>query len=521
MSYLIYLRKSRADLEAEAHGEGETLARHKEALTALARRQHLTIGAIYSEVCSGETIASRPQMQRLLSEVEQGVWEGVLVMEVERLARGDTIDQGIVAQAFKFSDTKIVTPTKTYDPNNEFDEEYFEFGLFMSRREYKTINRRLQRGRLASVQEGKYVASRPPYGYRKVKLEHEKGYTLEPVPEEAAVVQMIFDLCVNGEDGERFGGAKICRRLNQLHIPPNKGEIWVPSSVYDILRNPIYNGKIRWNWRPVNKSTQNGKITASRPRNTADNYTLVEGRHEAIVSDALFQRAQELVNHEPMPRVRGDKAIKNPLAGLVVCEKCGRKMIRRREKTGSDYLLCAVPSCSNVASRLDLVEKRIIESLKKWVSDYSLKSEAILQGQNHSRQTIEAAIQNLEKEAAEVEKQMNRLYDLLERGVYDDDTFIRRSAVLKEKSERLQTQKLELERQIQEIERGKEVNDTVIPRMKYVIEIYNNLWSVQEKNELLKEVLEKVTYRKEKSASYRGVDPEDFEITIYPRMPKQ
>ena len=77
MSYLIYLRKSRADLEAEAHGEGETLARHKEALTALARRQHLTIGAIYSEVCSGETIASRPQMQRLLSEVEQGVWEGV------------------------------------------------------------------------------------------------------------------------------------------------------------------------------------------------------------------------------------------------------------------------------------------------------------------------------------------------------------------------------------------------------------------------------------------------------------
>ena len=271
----------------------------------------------------------------------------------------------------------------------------------------------------------------------------------------------------------------------------------------------------------MNKSTQNGKITASRPRNTADNYTLVEGRHEAIVSDALFQRAQELVNHEPMPRVRGDKAIKNPLAGLVVCEKCGRKMIRRREKTGSDYLLCAVPSCSNVASRLDLVEKRIIESLKKWVSDYSLKSEAILQGQNHSRQTIEAAIQNLEKEAAEVEKQMNRLYDLLERGVYDDDTFIRRSAVLKEKSERLQTQKLELERQIQEIERGKEVNDTVIPRMKYVIEIYNNLWSVQEKNELLKEVLEKVTYRKEKSASYRGVDPEDFEITIYPRMPKQ
>ena len=93
-------------------------------------------------------------------------------MEVERLARGDTIDQGIVAQTFKLSCTKIITPMKTYDPNNEYDEEYFEFGLFMSRREYKTINRRLQRGRVASVKEGKYVGNKSPYGYTRMKLEH-------------------------------------------------------------------------------------------------------------------------------------------------------------------------------------------------------------------------------------------------------------------------------------------------------------------------------------------------------------
>ena len=149
--YLIYLRKSRSDLEAEAHGEGETLSRHEHTLLELAKRQHLNVTDIYREVVSGDTIAARPMMQRVLSEVEQGVWSGVLVMEVERLARGDTIDQGIIAQTFKFSGTKIITPIKTYDPDNEFDEEYFEFGLFMSRREYKIINRRLQRGRLASA----------------------------------------------------------------------------------------------------------------------------------------------------------------------------------------------------------------------------------------------------------------------------------------------------------------------------------------------------------------------------------
>ena len=155
MAYLIYLRKSRMDMEAEARGEGETLARHRTTLLALARRMGLEIGGIYEEIVSGETIAARPQMQRLLSEVEAGQWEGVLVMEVERLARGDSIDQGIVAQAFKYSGTKIITPAKTYDPANEFDEEYFEFGLFMSRREYKTIKRRMVAGRIASVKEGK------------------------------------------------------------------------------------------------------------------------------------------------------------------------------------------------------------------------------------------------------------------------------------------------------------------------------------------------------------------------------
>lgn len=217
--YLIYLRKSRSDLEAEAHGEGETLSRHEHTLLELAKRQHLNVTDIYREVVSGDTIAARPMMQRVLSEVEQGVWSGVLVMEVERLARGDTIDQGIIAQTFKFSGTKIITPIKTYDPDNEFDEEYFEFGLFMSRREYKIINRRLQRGRLASAKEGKWPSGLAPFGYRRVKLKNEKGCSLEPIEEQAAIVRMIFDLYTVGlqdEDGSArpLSLGSIATRLN-------------------------------------------------------------------------------------------------------------------------------------------------------------------------------------------------------------------------------------------------------------------------------------------------------------------
>ena len=131
--YAMYLRKSRADLELEAMGEGETLARHQHMLENLAAKHeiHPDQIPIYKEVVSGDSIDEKPEMQRLLADVYANTYDGVLVVEVERLARGNTKDQGEVADAFQASSTNIITPAKVYDPNNEFDQEYFEFGLFM------------------------------------------------------------------------------------------------------------------------------------------------------------------------------------------------------------------------------------------------------------------------------------------------------------------------------------------------------------------------------------------------------
>lgn len=78
MPYCIYLRKSRADAEAELRGEGETLARHEKALTDFEKYAKLEVTAIYREIVSGETIAARPEMQRLLTEVSNGMWDGVI-----------------------------------------------------------------------------------------------------------------------------------------------------------------------------------------------------------------------------------------------------------------------------------------------------------------------------------------------------------------------------------------------------------------------------------------------------------
>ena len=240
MTGAIYLRKSRADIELEKNGEMETLKRHEKILLSVAKSLNLNISKIYKEIVSGETIAARPEIQKLLAEVEEGKWDFVLVMEVERLARGDTIDQGVVSRAFKVHNTKIVTPVKTYDPSNEFDEEYFEFGLFMSRREYKTINRRIQRGRIQSATEGRFLGSVGPYGYDKVKIPTDKCYTLKP-NHEADAVRLIYNLYISGN-----GCTSIARVLDAKGIKPRIGDKWSKATIKDIIKNPTYIGKISW-----------------------------------------------------------------------------------------------------------------------------------------------------------------------------------------------------------------------------------------------------------------------------------
>lgn len=525
--YCMYLRKSRADLEAEAHGEGETLARHERALMDLAKKYKFNITKIYKEVVSGETITARPVMQQLLSDVEKGMWTGVLVMEVERLARGDTIDQGLVAQTFKYSSTKIVTPMKIYDPSNEFDEEYFEFGLFMSRREYKTINRRLQAGRVASVKEGKWVANTSPYGYKRKKLEHEKGYTLEVIPDEAAVVKMIFELYTIGEEQEdgtlkRLGSTLISNKLNTLKIRAAKGGIWKPQRILELLRNPAYVGKVKWNSRPNVKKMQDGMITMERPRANVEDWILIDGLHEAIITEELFNKTQEyLQDNKPHP-APNMMPIKNPLSGIVVCGFCGANMTRRPYPDKSpDVLLCPTSGCKNISSFLSIVENKLLESLLMWLNDYKLKLD-IDNKQDVSNTEIEITKRNiklLEDEVKNLNKQLNNIHDLLEQGVYTVEVFMDRSKLLNEK---LTESRKSLNMLNKSIEKENAIKKNIIefiPKMEHILEVYSNLDDPEVKNELLKEVVSKAVYTKTKKV-YKTKKYDNFNLIIYPKVPK-
>ena len=402
-NYCMYLRKSRKDIEAEKHGEGETLKRHFEMLMSLANRLKIIIreDAIYKEIVSGDTIASRPVMQQLLADIETGKWDGVLVVEVERLARGDTIDQGIVAQTFKYSNTKIITPMKIYNPNDEGDEEYFEFGLFMARREYKKIRQRMQNGRVASVQEGKFVGNVAPYGFSRKKIKGDKGFILVENPEEADTLKLIFELYAN----LNYSYNRIADHLNSLGIKPRHAKNWTVATIRDILHNETYRGILHWGARKNVKVIKKGIVTMTRPRNKGD-YTVSQGLHTPLISQELWEKVLER-HRVTAPKCPHKTALQNPLAGIVICGKCGEKMQRRPYKDRQPSLICTNRKCDNISSDLEIIERKIIEALKEWLGDVAINFEKVEEENELQVKALERALAKMKIELEKAELKLN------------------------------------------------------------------------------------------------------------------
>lgn len=520
----MYLRKSRADMDAEMRGEGETLARHKKILLDLAKRMKISVSEIYEEIVSGDTIAARPQMQKLLSDVEQGKWTGVLVVEVERLARGDTMDQGLVSQTFQLSNTKIITLAKTYDPTNEFDEEYFEFGLFMSRREYKTINRRLQRGKIAAFQEGKYIAGTAPLGYDKVKCKDGSGNTLQ-INDQADIVRLIYDLYTKGELQEngtyrRLGMYRIAKKLDKLGIKPQVSDSWSSSTIKDILTNPTYTGKIRWQWRPYKKNMRNGKVVITRPKDKE--CPVVDGLHEPIIDQETFDEAQRILESRSNYPIVSNKTIKNPLTGLVFCGKCGKLMTRVYSNTKAGYysLMCPSRGCDNVSAPIYLIENKIIEGLAEQLEDY--KADIIPGATNPEDGTDhEKIIEQIKSELVDRRKQLEKTYDLLEKEIYDTETFLKRNDILEKNISDLEQALASEQERMEQEQYLQKANSNFVPRIQEIVKTYMDIEDPMTKNAMLKQVIDHIDYIKEKPAQKGKRDAADVVITVYPKLPKK
>ena len=493
---VVYLRKSRADGEESVE---EVLAKHERIAQDYALRTWnaaLPEKQVFREVQSGETIASRPVMQHLIAMVQNKDVEAVLVVDLQRLSRGDLLDVGTLSQLFQFTGCKILTPTKTYDLKDEYDKRFFEMELMHGNDYLEYTKKIMGRGRERSVLDGNYIGSRRPYGYERVFVD--KKPTLAVIPEEAEVVRLIFNLYGGPE---RLGPHLISDRLNEMGLPSQRMDHWTPQAVRNVVGNPVYIGMLHWNRRKEVKEFRDGKVVTTQP--VAEDYILTKGRHEPIITQEMWDRAVEASKTRAHPSARIDRStIVNPLSGLLTCSVCGRAMSYKQcydhktKKPIPPIYLCTTRGCTTRGATYADTLRTLRDSLQKTLREMDVEKkeeEPRFDPQEQSRKIYRDTL-------AELTKQQEKLYDFLERGIYDEDTFLKRNASLRARIESAETSLRELE----EKEKTAEDKERFRTTLQQCIEALSDPSpSAESLNIMLKQIVRRIDYVRPKTTRFR------------------
>lgn len=398
---IMYLRKSRADDPSLT--VAEVLSRHESRLDEWSER-NLT-GLIppenrYKEVVSGESISERSEFQKVLKLVETPSIKAVLVVDTARLGRPDTAEIGLISKIFRYTNIYVITPERAFNVADDFERDMFENELKRGNYYLESSKKQLSRGRDISASSGNYICSKAPYGYDKITITENKRKcpTLAINEEQANIVRMIFNSYVN----ENVGTQTIANRLNDMGVKPPQAERWSADTIRNILGNPVYTGTIRWKEQKATIVLDNGEFRKTRKKTPEGEMIWADGKHEAIISEELFNEAQ--AKRGRSHRTCANKELRNPLASLLYCE-CGRAMSYRHSTRGNlqyrePRLVCnGQKHCGNGSCSVPELMDFVTELLKEKIDEYEIESQ---KGNADSHTFHEKQVKSLEKKLADL-----------------------------------------------------------------------------------------------------------------------
>lgn len=386
----IYLRKSRD----ESDGKEDVLAKHRRICAEICERNGWDY-VMYEEIGSSDTLDARPQMTRLLEDVEDGRYDGVVVVEYERLSRGDELDAARIKHIFRAANVKIITPTKTHDLNDEDEEVLVGVMALLARREYQRTKRRFARGKREGAAMGKWTQGKPPFPYaydrasKSVTVDEAKRSIYEKMRDEALLGtplrSIAYDLNRSGSKGDR-------------------GKPWDESAVKKVLLNRFHLGEVIYN--------KTRRVGAKVVKVDPSEWIRGIGDHERLITPEQFARISALVASRARIANRS-KAGSFPLSGLVKCALCGSTHTTA-EKRGRHVLyscgyktptgeLCANAGvqASAVYRAIEIEARHELERITQAVND--------AQPRKPDRVTF---VDSVRRELAEEEARLSRLVDL-------------------------------------------------------------------------------------------------------------
>ena len=514
--------------------DGYSLDAQRDKLRKYAEYEDMVVAGEYSdEGFSGKNIQGRHEFQRMLQDIQDckdGV-EYVLVFKLSRFGRNaaDVLNSLQLMQDFGVN---LICVEDGIDSSKDSGKLMISVLSAVAEIERENIRTQTMAGREQKAREGKWNGGFAPYGYRL-----EKGELLI-AEDEVDVIRTIFDRYIHTNDGVS-GVAKYLNRQGFVKKMRQNGTIpgFSASFVKSIIDNPVYMGKIAYGRRRTEKvhGTRNDYRLVEQ-----DDYLLVDGLHEGIVSEELWHEAQVklLAQAEKYEHVNRGKDTKiHLLSGIVKCPVCGVGMYGNKsikhKADGTKYKDFFYYGCKHRTMthghkcdykkqiNEELLDSAVAEVIVKLVSNP--KFAAMMQ----EKISMKVDTSAIEQEIAAREKQLRqsysvkvRLMDEIDSLDPDDKHYIKRKADLDDRLYKMYDKIEDTENQLvaarakkMAIEAEKLTGDNIYKVLIYFDKLYS-VMDDQEKRQLMESLLSEVQIYEERQPNGQWLKSIKFRLPI-------
>lgn len=357
---------------------------------------------------SGKDIKSRPALKELLSDAEEKKFQMVISWKINRISR-KLEDVLKIVNLLENNNISFKSYSEPFETNTPAGKMQFQMMALIGEFERGTIAQNVKMGMCAKARAGEWCGGRV-LGYDLVQMEKQPGAKRTKTKlvineKEAEAVRFIFNEYGNGK-----GYKAITNQLNKIGYKTKLGNNFSVGCIREILTNPVYIGKVRYNVR------QNW--SEKRRRNINANPIITDGIHEAIIDEKLWDKVQAILSSKKGKPARIYDG-KFPLTGILKCPKCGAGMVIMRTtnklKDGTrrrlTYYACGnwknkgTAVCNSNAIRCDKANEYVFNKISELLSnDKMIKS--IVTNINKERNN---RVSPAKKELARIERELQKL----------------------------------------------------------------------------------------------------------------
>lgn len=485
-----------ARVSTEEQREGKTIQSQVAELERHVRDHAWPLIDTYKDEGWSGAVLARPELDRLRDDAAKGLFDTVLVNDVDRLAR-DVAHLGVIKRDLERLGVRTVfrkLPSEANPTNNLMINILGSFAEF----ERELIADRTRRGRRHKIEvEKQYLSANTAYGYLYVPKDQgkEKNGYLMLSADEAPVVREMF----RWVDEESLSARRIVKRLNDRGIRPKKlGAKWAKSTVLRILRNEMYAGTWYYNkfqaYEPREKSAtqryRKNRKYRLRQRPQSEWIPLSLSPSLRLVSRDRWKRVQEQLSRNRIFSPRNEKH-QYLLKGLVRCGGCGATYVGDPSH-GRFYYRCAA-RCKRVKS---ILEETLNAAVKESVAKVMLHPEVILEplreleGQRASQRRAQHAERiQADRLLDQIEKEEQRVLKSYRMSIISP-------AQLRRELEQLSARRAAIHIADQPEDTHIAFSDAEHPIMDYCKEARNNLskFSIEQWREFLRTVVRTISF---------------------------